>query len=124
MRRMGSLATFFYNVRSVLLASERRFGSWIGGSILASLGTFHQMWISKKEYEEHLVESSQTSQDTSSNPGTEASLRGVTGSSDTHPGAGVDVDLRPHLLANVVVTGGSSLLYGFTDRLNHDSDDQ
>lgn len=33
--------------------SERRFGSWIGGSILASLGTFHQLWISKKEYEEH-----------------------------------------------------------------------
>lgn len=32
---------------------ERKFGSWIGGSILASLGTFHQMWISKKEYEEH-----------------------------------------------------------------------
>ncbi|KAK3175207.1 NuA4 histone acetyltransferase subunit [Lepraria neglecta] len=31
---------------------ERKFGSWIGGSILASLGTFHQMWISKKEYEE------------------------------------------------------------------------
>lgn len=33
--------------------AERRFGSWIGGSILASLGTFHQMWISKKEYDEH-----------------------------------------------------------------------
>ncbi|KAL4939644.1 actin-related protein 4 [Aspergillus oleicola] len=33
--------------------SERRFGAWIGGSILASLGTFHQMWISKKEYDEH-----------------------------------------------------------------------
>ncbi|KAL8643457.1 MAG: hypothetical protein Q9210_007658, partial [Variospora velana] len=32
---------------------ERKFSSWIGGSILASLGTFHQMWISKKEYEEH-----------------------------------------------------------------------
>ena len=31
---------------------ERKFASWIGGSILASLGTFHQMWISKKEYEE------------------------------------------------------------------------
>ncbi|KAJ3385169.1 Actin-like protein 6B [Lobulomyces angularis] len=31
---------------------EKRFGSWIGGSILASLGTFHQLWISKKEYEE------------------------------------------------------------------------
>ncbi|KZF24374.1 actin-like protein-like protein 6A [Xylona heveae TC161] len=33
--------------------SERRFASWIGGSIVASLGTFHQMWISKKEYDEH-----------------------------------------------------------------------
>ncbi|KAL8867520.1 MAG: hypothetical protein Q9174_005614 [Haloplaca sp. 1 TL-2023] len=32
---------------------ERKFSSWIGGSILASLGTFHQMWISKKEYDEH-----------------------------------------------------------------------
>ena len=32
--------------------AERRFGGWIGGSILASLGTFHQMWISKREYEE------------------------------------------------------------------------
>ena len=32
---------------------ERKFASWVGGSILASLGTFHQMWISKKEYDEH-----------------------------------------------------------------------
>ncbi|XP_057176175.1 actin-like protein 6B isoform X2 [Triplophysa rosa] len=31
---------------------ERRFSSWIGGSILASLGTFQQMWISKQEYDE------------------------------------------------------------------------
>lgn len=31
---------------------ERRFGSWIGGSILASIGTFQQMWISSQEYEE------------------------------------------------------------------------
>ncbi|CAI4218614.1 unnamed protein product [Parascedosporium putredinis] len=37
------------------LSSERRFGAWIGGSILASLGTFHQMWISKQEYEENGV---------------------------------------------------------------------
>ncbi|KXJ91562.1 actin family [Microdochium bolleyi] len=37
------------------LTAERRFGAWIGGSILASLGTFHQMWISKKEYEENGV---------------------------------------------------------------------
>ena len=31
---------------------ERRFGVWIGGSILCSLGTFQQMWVSKQEYEE------------------------------------------------------------------------
>ena len=30
----------------------------------------------------------------------------------------VDVDIRPHLLSNVVVTGASSLTQGFTDRLN------
>jgi len=34
------------------LPVERRFSAWIGGSILASLGTFHQLWMSKKEYEE------------------------------------------------------------------------
>lgn len=32
---------------------ERKYSSWLGGSILASLGTFHQLWISKQEYEEH-----------------------------------------------------------------------
>lgn len=31
---------------------ERKYANWIGGSILASLGTFHQMWVSRKEYEE------------------------------------------------------------------------
>jgi actin-related protein len=34
-------------------SAERRFSPWIGGSILASLGSFQQMWISKQEYEEH-----------------------------------------------------------------------
>ncbi|XP_078161240.1 actin-related protein 4 [Carex rostrata] len=34
---------------------ERRFSVWIGGSILASLGSFQQMWFSKAEYEEHGV---------------------------------------------------------------------
>jgi len=33
--------------------TERKFSVWIGGSILASLGTFQQMWVSKAEYEEH-----------------------------------------------------------------------
>uniref|UniRef100_T1JBA2 Uncharacterized protein n=1 Tax=Strigamia maritima TaxID=126957 RepID=T1JBA2_STRMM len=39
-------------VISVGGSAERRFGAWIGGSILASLGSFQQMWISKQEYEE------------------------------------------------------------------------
>ncbi|XP_038678863.1 actin-related protein 4-like isoform X2 [Tripterygium wilfordii] len=34
-------------------STERRFSVWIGGSILASLGSFQQMWFSKSEYEEH-----------------------------------------------------------------------
>ncbi|KAG7448986.1 actin-like protein Arp4p [Guyanagaster necrorhizus] len=33
--------------------TERRYGGWLGGSILASLGTFHQLWISKEEWQEH-----------------------------------------------------------------------
>ncbi|KAK9825720.1 hypothetical protein WJX74_001082 [Apatococcus lobatus] len=40
-------------VTSPANATERRFAVWIGGSILASLGSFQQMWMSKKEYEEH-----------------------------------------------------------------------
>ncbi|KAG7338862.1 actin family [Nitzschia inconspicua] len=31
---------------------ERAIASWLGGSILGSLGTFHEMWITKAEYEE------------------------------------------------------------------------
>ncbi|EGZ18247.1 hypothetical protein PHYSODRAFT_559215 [Phytophthora sojae] len=34
-------------------AQERRVGSFLGGSILASLGSFHEMWMSKAEYAEH-----------------------------------------------------------------------
>merc|ERR1712078_299838 len=29
---------------------ERKYSVWIGGSILSSLSTFQQMWISKQEY--------------------------------------------------------------------------
>ncbi|KAK7268605.1 hypothetical protein RIF29_21307 [Crotalaria pallida] len=36
----------------VLEPPERKHSAWIGGSILASLETFHQMWISKEEYDE------------------------------------------------------------------------
>lgn len=31
---------------------ERKFLVWIGGSILSSLSTFQNMWITKSEYEE------------------------------------------------------------------------
>ncbi|KAJ3119152.1 Actin-like 6A [Nowakowskiella sp. JEL0407] len=33
-------------------SAERRFGAWIGGSVLGSLGTFHQLWVGKGEWEE------------------------------------------------------------------------
>ena len=33
-------------------ATERKFSVWIGGSILASMTSFQQMWLSKLEYEE------------------------------------------------------------------------
>lgn len=33
-------------------ANERTNQAWIGGSVLASLGTFHQMWVTKAEYDE------------------------------------------------------------------------
>jgi len=36
----------------VIAPPERKYSVWIGGSILASLSTFQQMWISKTEYDE------------------------------------------------------------------------
>ena len=36
----------------VVAPNERKYSVWIGGSILASLATFQQMWISKQEYDE------------------------------------------------------------------------
>jgi actin-related protein len=36
----------------ILAPPERKYSVWIGGSILASLSTFQQMWISKEEYDE------------------------------------------------------------------------
>jgi len=36
----------------VVAPPERKYSVWIGGSILSSLSTFQQMWISKNEYDE------------------------------------------------------------------------
>eukprot|EP00041_Stephanoeca_diplocostata_P021769 m.513504 g.513504 ORF g.513504 m.513504 type:complete len:137 (+) comp21906_c1_seq4:204-614(+) len=32
--------------------SDRMFAAWVGGSILASLGTFQQLWVSRMEYDQ------------------------------------------------------------------------
>ncbi|TKR80963.1 hypothetical protein L596_014927 [Steinernema carpocapsae] len=44
--------TIKLRVSSLPTLVERRFSAWIGGSIVGSLGTFQQMWISKSEYGE------------------------------------------------------------------------
>ena len=36
----------------IIAPPERKYSSWIGGSILASLSTFQRNWISKEEYDE------------------------------------------------------------------------
>ena len=55
-RLQADLQALYPNPRVRVIANsssvERKYGAWIGGSVLASLGTFHQMWISKEEYAE------------------------------------------------------------------------
>ena len=36
----------------VIAPPERKYSVWIGGSIVASLSNFDQIWISKAEYDE------------------------------------------------------------------------
>ena len=38
---------------NVIAPPERKYSTWIGGSILASLPTFQSMWFSKEEYDEY-----------------------------------------------------------------------
>lgn len=47
-----ALAGGRFKVHAPVSVVERRHANWIGGSILGSLGTFQQMWISAKEFEE------------------------------------------------------------------------
>eukprot|EP00695_Tsukubamonas_globosa_P003672 TRINITY_DN765_c0_g1_i1.p3 TRINITY_DN765_c0_g1~~TRINITY_DN765_c0_g1_i1.p3 ORF type:complete len:52 (+),score=8.89 TRINITY_DN765_c0_g1_i1:70-225(+) len=37
----------------VIAPAERKYSVWIGGSILASLSSFQNMWVSKQEYDEN-----------------------------------------------------------------------
>jgi actin beta/gamma 1 len=50
-RELAALAPSTVKVR-VVAPPERKYSVWIGGSILSSLSTFQQMWISKDEYDE------------------------------------------------------------------------
>lgn len=54
-KEVADLAPQMAKVKVVCPANavERRYSVWIGGSILASLGTFQQMWQSKAEYQEY-----------------------------------------------------------------------
>lgn len=53
----SSVCTFTFTCDTLLQVKvvappERKYSVWIGGSILASLSTFQQMWIAKSEYDE------------------------------------------------------------------------
>eukprot|EP00198_Chlamydomonas_reinhardtii_P007333 XP_001696669.1 actin-related protein [Chlamydomonas reinhardtii] len=54
-KELGDLVPSQAKVKVVAATNqvERRFSTWIGGSILSSLGSFQQLWMSKKEYAEH-----------------------------------------------------------------------
>ena len=39
----------------VIALPERKYATWIGGSVLSSISTFEKMWITKTEYEENGV---------------------------------------------------------------------
>ncbi|CAK8692919.1 unnamed protein product [Clavelina lepadiformis] len=46
---LAALAPPFTNI-SIISPPERKYTVWIGGSIVASLPTFQQMWVSQQEY--------------------------------------------------------------------------
>lgn len=39
----------------IMAPPERKYSVWIGGSILSSLSTFQNMWVTKDEYQEYGV---------------------------------------------------------------------
>ncbi len=50
-KEISSLAPSTMKIE-IIAPPERKYSTWIGGSILASSSTFQQMWISKQEYDE------------------------------------------------------------------------
>jgi len=50
-KEIAALAPSTISVK-VIAPPERKYSVWIGGSILSSLTTFQQMWVTKSEYDE------------------------------------------------------------------------
>ncbi|VDN36233.1 unnamed protein product [Dibothriocephalus latus] len=50
-KELTSLAPSSMKIK-IIAPPERKYSVWIGGSILGSLSTFQQMWITKQEYDE------------------------------------------------------------------------
>lgn len=51
LNEMKSLAYKEMKIK-IFAPPERKYSTWIGGSILASLGTFKKMWVTAEEYQE------------------------------------------------------------------------
>ena len=51
-RRKLILLSLFLSKVKIVAPPERKYSVWIGGSILASLSTFQNLWVSKQEYDE------------------------------------------------------------------------
>ncbi|CAJ0601999.1 unnamed protein product [Cylicocyclus nassatus] len=51
-KELTSLAPRTVRVK-IMAPPERKYSVWIGGSVLASLSTFQQMWINRSEYDEY-----------------------------------------------------------------------
>ena len=53
LREVAATAPPMFKVKLIAAsAGERRVGAWLGGSILGSLGSFNDMWLSRAEYDE------------------------------------------------------------------------
>jgi len=50
-QEVTNLAPASMNIK-IIAPPERKYSVWIGGSILSSLSTFEEMWITKEEYDE------------------------------------------------------------------------
>ena len=50
-KEMTAFAPYSMKVK-IIAPPERKYSVWLGGSILTSLSTFQQMWISRQEYDE------------------------------------------------------------------------